>query len=195
MAMNFNAPICPLLHLFLSPLPLPSLHALQHHHLHPVFPEGRIKRWGSCVYVCVRRMCECKVVVRGGGGCISHFPAVSLSHNCPHLLLSHYTSPSPLPILLSSSVLPLIPLLFPLFSSRWLRIWGGERSSRRHAQLMVAHRQGLSHSAGVRTHTGAITRHTTSDTARPLVKATRRQDKHIHINALFYTHTGHTQED
>lgn len=39
-----------------------------------------------------------------GGGCISHFPAVPLSHNCS-FLLNPYTSPSPHPILLSSSVL------------------------------------------------------------------------------------------
>lgn len=98
---------------------------LQHHHyLHPIFPEGRIKRWGSCVSVCVCHMCECKVVVRrgrrrvgggGGGSCISHFPAVPLSHNCPSTqtptLYTPYTSPSPHPILLSSSVLCCSPLL------------------------------------------------------------------------------------
>lgn len=111
--MNFNAPICPLLHLFLSPLPLPSFHPpLLHLHLHPFFPEGRIKRWGSCVCVC--RMCECKVVVYGEGGCISHFPAVPLSHTtAPPLLLNPYTSPSPHLMLLSSSVLLLVPLSLP----------------------------------------------------------------------------------
>lgn len=126
--MNFNAPICPLLHLFLFPLPLPFLHSspsfLQHHHyLHPIFPEGRIKRWGSCVSVCVCHMCECKVVVRrgrrrvggGGGGLHFSFPScASLTqlplHPNPHPLHSLYLSFSP-SILLSSSVLCCSPLL------------------------------------------------------------------------------------
>lgn len=100
--MNFNNPICPLLHLFLLP---------HHHHprlslslhLHPFFPEGRIRRWGSCVCVCV-----CKVVVYGRGLYFSFPSCASLTQllvpsQAIHLSVSSSSPPlflSPLTLLL-----------------------------------------------------------------------------------------------
>lgn len=92
--MNFNAPICPFSILSLLFTPTNA----------PIFPEGRIKSRGWCLYVCA----HCKVVLLRGRGCIFHFPAVPLSHNC---LLRLGRSPLPHPTHFSSLVLLLIAVV------------------------------------------------------------------------------------
>lgn len=106
---------------FSMPIPLPPPILLLQH-LQTVFPEGRIKRWGSYVHVCVHWICECKVVVWRGGLHFSFPSCASLTQQpAPPLDPLPFTQknkktqthtppfPSARPISFSS------PSLFPLF--------------------------------------------------------------------------------